>query len=73
MKRSTLALTALTIVLGAQSIRVFLPALILHIGEGPVNPAVFALYAYGPFGLALAGPLSSSRAWSGLVRRSGSP
>ena len=57
MKRSSLVLAALTIVLGAQSMRVFLPALILHIGEGPVNPAVFALFAYGPFGLALAGPL----------------
>src|SRR5689334_4330897 len=57
MTRSSLVLAALTLVLGAQSVRVFLPALILHIGEGPVNPAVFALYAYGPFLLALAGPL----------------
>lgn len=57
MKRSSLLLAALTLVLGAQSVRVFLPALILYIGEGPVDPAVFALFAYAPFILALAAPL----------------
>ena len=58
MKRSTLILVALTLLLGAQSIRVLIPSLILYLYTTlHVNVWVVVVAGYGTFALALMAPL----------------
>ena len=62
MKRSTLALTALSLLFGAQSLRVLLPSLVWYWGA-TLGMSVWqvVLYAYAPIVLALAAPLLVGR------------